>query len=262
MEHRIDTFLSLPMWQITLTVFTLWGLFAVLTHRVLVPWIAGREGNRLGRFEAEVVSLIGLAFGLLISFNAVTVWETGDAARDAVVREVAALEDAAYEVDVLPSPEREQARTALADYVDYILADEWPLLSKGTARTERPETLQTLLAFGRPEGRDDLHEAMNTATQARMDRIRMSMYRMSRARWGVVILLALLLIVAMGLLHAEHRRGRAVALGFVSMSIAVCFVILFAHGRPFIGTNAIRPAEMRELAARLGPERVATSGRE
>lgn len=254
MEHRIDAFLSLPLWQITLIVFAAWGVVALLTHFVIVPLLAGRDGQKLGSFEAEVVALIALAFGLLISFNAVTVWQTGDQARDAVVREVAALEDAAYEIDVLPSPEREQARGALLAYVDYVLDKEWPLLSRGDARTERPDELQALLAYGRPSGRDDLHSAVGAATVARMDRIRLSLYRMSRARWAVVNLLAVLLIVAMGLLHAEHRRGRAVALSFVALSIGVCFVILFAHGRPFIGQNAIQPTEMRELADRLAPE--------
>lgn len=251
MEHVIDAFLARPLWQISLAVFGAWGVVALLTHFIIVPLIAGRDGTKLGSFEAEVVALIALAFGLLISFNAVTVWQTGDLARDAVIREVAALEDAAYEVDVLPSPEREQARAALATYVGYILDREWPLLSSGSARTERPDALIALLAFGRPTGRDDLHAAVGTATQARMDRIRMSLYRMSRARWAVVNLLALLLIVAMGLLHAQHRRGRVVALSFVSVAVGVCFVILFAHGRPFIGQNAIQPSEMRDLAQRL-----------
>jgi hypothetical protein len=254
MEHRVDAFLSLPLWQICLVVFGAWALVALLAHLVIVPLIAGREGKKLGSFEAEVVALIALAFGLLISFNAVTVWQTGDQARDAVIREVAALEDAAYEVDVLPSPEREQARAALLAYVGYVLNTEWPLLSSGSARTERPAQLITLLSYGRPSGRDDLHSAVGAATVARMDRIRMSLYRMSRARWAVVNLLAVLLIVAMGLLHAEHRRGRAVALSFVALSVAVCFVILFAHGRPFIGQNALQPTEMRELANRLAQE--------
>lgn len=253
MESAIDGFLAWPLWRIGLVVFTFWGIVAALTHRVFVPAIAGRDGDKLGSFEAEVVALIGLAFGLLISFNAVTVWETGDKARDAVVREVAALEDAAYEVDVLPTPEREQARAALAGYVRYVLDTEWPLLSSGRARSERPAALLNVLPFGRPPGREDLHQAMNDAIQARMDRIGMSLYRMSRARWSVVMLLALLLVVAMGLLHAQHPRGRAVALTFVAAAIAVCFVILFAHGRPFIGDNAIQPTELRALAARLGP---------
>lgn len=261
-QQTIDTFLSQPLWRISLAVFGAWGCIALVTHYVIVPLIAGRDGTKLGRFEAEVVALIALAFGLLISFNAVTVWQTGDMARDAVLREVASLEDAAYEVDILPEPEREQARSALAAYVQYVLASEWPLLASGKARSERPETLLVLLAQGRTDGRDDLHAAIGTATAARMERIRMSLYRMSRARWAVVNLLALLLIVAMGLLHAEHRRGRAVALGFVSVAISVCFVILFAHGRPFIGQNAIQPTELSELAARItrsGQQRLANT---
>lgn len=253
MEHTIDRFLALPFGVIGLIVFAVWGGIALLTHFIIVPRLAGRDGSKLGNFEAEVVALIALAFGLLISFNAVTVWETGDLARDAVIQEVAALEDAAYEVDLLPPAEREQARASLVAYVSYIIAVEWPMLASGSAQTERPESLQKLLSHGRPAGRDDLHTAVRGATEARMERIRLSLYRMSRARWAVVNLLALLLIVAMGLLHAEHRRGRAIALTFVSVAVAACFVILFAHGRPFIGENAIQPTEMRQLAQRLGP---------
>lgn len=254
MEQNIDSFLSLPLWKISLGVFGAWGLIAVLTHFVIVPLIAGRDGKKLGAFEAEVVALIALAFGLLISFNAVTVWETGDTARDAVIREVAALEDAAYEVDTLPPPERDEARTALAAYIHYILRTEWPLLATGRARTERPDELVALLSYGRPDGRADLHDAVGTATEARMDRIRLSMYRMSRARWAVVNVLAILLIVAMGLLHAEHPRGRVVALSFVSIAVGICFVILFAHGRPFIGQNAIHPTELQALSMRLSQQ--------
>jgi hypothetical protein len=257
--QTIDAFLSQPLWLISATVFVAWGMVALLTHYVIVPLIAGRDGSKLGSFEAEVVALIALAFGLLISFNAVTVWQTGDMARDAVLREVGALEDAVYEIDRLPEPERDQARSAFAAYATYVINVEWPLMSRGGARSERPRPMLALLEHGRGDGRDDLHSALGAATEARMERIRMSLYRMSRARWAVVNLLALLLIVAMGLLHAEHRRGRAVALGFVSIAISVCFVILFAHGRPFIGQNAIQPSELRDLAARVSRTQVTAS---
>lgn len=251
MQNNVDAFLSLPLWLITLVVFAVCGMVATIAHRVLVPWIAGPDGEKIGSFEAEVVALIGLAFGLLISFNAVTVWQTVDLARDSVIREVAALEDAAYECDLLPEPERTQAHAALAAYIDYVVTAEWPHLADGTAETNRPPQLLTLLAFGRPEGRSDLHDALRTATEARMDRIRLSRYRMSRARWSVVVWLAVLLVLGMGLLHAEHRRGRAVALTFVAVAIGVCFIILFAHGRPFIGANALQPTDLQALAQRL-----------
>ena len=248
---RIDAFLSLPLWLITLIVFLLWGGIAVFAHRVLVPWIAGKDGSKLGGFEAEVVALIGLAFGLLISFNAVTVWETADQARDAIINEVAALEDAAYEIDLLPPEQRQKARAALQAYINHVLNVEWPLLAFGQAQSERPQPLLTLLASGREAGGDHLNDALKTAADGRMERIRLSHYRMSRARWAVVVWLGVLLVVAMGLLHAKHRHGRGVALTFVALAIAVCFIILFAHGRPFVGQNALQPTEMQELAARV-----------
>jgi hypothetical protein len=70
-----DSLLSLPMPVMVLLLLAYWGFFAFLVHRFLVPWIAGREGQRLGKLEAEVPAQIGLAVGLLISFIAIPVWE-------------------------------------------------------------------------------------------------------------------------------------------------------------------------------------------
>lgn len=154
-NSTIDAFLSQPLWLITAVVFGIWGVVAVLAHRMLVPLIAGREGTKLGGFEAEVVALIGLAFGLLISFNAVTVWQTVDVARDAVIREVAALEDAAYEIDLLPAPEREPAREALLNYIGYVVTTEWPLLRTRPAVRRAERAPADRAARARATGRND-----------------------------------------------------------------------------------------------------------
>ena len=58
-----DFFLALPMPLMVGSLLVYWGLFAFVVHRYLVPWIAGREGLRIGRLEAEVPAQIGLAFG-------------------------------------------------------------------------------------------------------------------------------------------------------------------------------------------------------
>jgi len=46
--------LALPMPLLIACVLSFWGLFAVLVHVVLVPWITGRNGQKLGHLEAEV----------------------------------------------------------------------------------------------------------------------------------------------------------------------------------------------------------------
>ena len=64
-----DNFLALPMPLMVLCLLVYWGALAYAVHRFLVPWIAGRKGQKLGHMEAEVPAQIGLAFGLLISFS-------------------------------------------------------------------------------------------------------------------------------------------------------------------------------------------------
>ena len=86
-----DNLLALPMPLMVLFLLTYWGGLAYVVHRWLVPWIAGRTGQKLGRFEAEVPAQIGLAFGLLISFIAIPVWE-----QHSLAEETARTEAAAY----------------------------------------------------------------------------------------------------------------------------------------------------------------------
>ena len=55
----------------------------------------------------------------------------------------------------------------------------------------------------------------------------------------------------MGLIHADSRRARRMALGMVAVGISCCFVILFAYTRPFLGQFAVQPVDLRILMADL-----------
>ena len=48
-----DGILALPMPMLIGFLMLYWGCFAVIVHWYLVPWIAGRRGEKLGRLEAE-----------------------------------------------------------------------------------------------------------------------------------------------------------------------------------------------------------------
>ncbi len=253
-NSAIDSFLSLPLPAIVVVVLGISSVIAVITHLVLVPWLAGRDGSKMEGFQSEVVALIGLAFGLLISFNAVSVWQTADTAKMAIVTEAASLQSFAYELELLPAPRGEEGQALLRQYVEHIRLVEWPLLAKSQAHSDRPDSQKQLVAFSRTHGHDAMNAALTSAIDQRVLRIQMSQYRISRARWTVVVMLAILLILSMGLLHAQHRRSRAVGLTFVALSIGTCFVILFAHGRPFVGTNALQPVELNELSTRMAAD--------
>jgi hypothetical protein len=255
--RAIEWVLTLPLPALALIVMGIWTALGVLVHRVLVPRIAGPDGAKIGKFEAEVASQLGIILGLLLSFNAVTVWEQSGAARDATLAEASALREVHDLLPDLPAPQQPPLRDALLGYLDYVIHDEWPRLGSGTPSLDRPQPLRALARIGRDTHDDDLHDAIASATDARDDRIRIATSRMLPARWSIVVVLGILTLLAIGLVHAEHRRARAVAIGMITFAIAACFVVLMVQTRPFLGALALRPTELAALAADLRQHDVA-----
>lgn len=254
----VEKLLALPLPVMAVLVMAVWGVIAVLVHGVLVPRIAGPDGARIGRFEAEVAAQLGIILGLLLSFNAVTVWEQSGAARDAVLAEASALREVHELQPDLPQEQRDAVRRSLGAYLGYVIGDEWPRLGTDNPGLNKPESLRTLARLGRSLGNDDLHDSVAAAIKARDDRIRIATSRMLPARWGIVGVLGTLALLAVGLIHAENRRARAVAVGMVAFAIAACFLVLMAQTRPFLGPLALRPVELEQLAATIATERPGT----
>lgn len=247
----IEQMIDLPIPLLAGVVFGFWILIAVLIHRVLVPRIAGPDGKSFGKFEAEVASQLGIVLGLLLSFNAVSVWEQSSAARDATLTEASSLRAVADLLPELPAEQQPALREALRTYLAHVIDGEWPQLAHGSLGLERPDELRTLHRLARATDSEDLHDAIAAAATAREQRIRIATNRMLSARWSIVIMLGVLALLSIGLLHAEYRRARAVAIGMVTFAIASCFVILFAQVRPFVGSLALRPTELNTLAQEL-----------
>lgn len=247
----IEWLLGQPLPVLAAFVLGAWGLLAILVHRVLVPRIAGHDGTRIGKFEAEVASQLGIVLGLLLSFNAVTVWEQSGAARDATLAEASALREVQEMIPELPADQQGAVRSALQGYLGYLINDEWPRLGPGPLALDKPASLRLLARLGRASKNEDLHDAVAAAIKARDDRIRIATSRMLPARWSIVVVLGVLAMLAIGLVHAENRRARAVAIGMVAFAIASCFLVLVVQTRPFLGALAIKPTEITALADHL-----------
>jgi hypothetical protein len=251
----VENLLTLPLPLMAFMVLGAWAVIAIVVHRVLVPMIAGHDGARIGRFEAEVASQLGIVLGLLLSFNAVTVWEQSGAAREATLAEASALREVHELLPDLPVEQQQAVRQSLGDYLGYVIHDEWPNLGKGNPGLNKPDSLRTLAKIGREANNDDLHDSIAAAIKARDDRIRIATSRMLPARWGITIVLGALALLSIGLIHAEHRRARAVAIGMVAFAIASCFLVLMAQTRPFLGALALQPTELEQLASTLAAEK-------
>lgn len=247
----VDWLLALPLAKLGALVVGVWVGIALLVDKAILPWVAGPDGRKLGRFEPEVASQLGLVFGLLLSFNAVTVWEQSSDARDAVLAEASALREIADLSSQLSTERRREVNVQLQAYLRYLIQTEWPRLATGDVTLDRPLPLRALAGVVRAGSNEELHAALAAAIGARETRIRIATYRMLPARWSLVVVLGALTVLAVGLVHADHPRARAIALGMVSFGIACCFLVMFIHARPFLGVLALKPTEVAHLAAEL-----------
>jgi hypothetical protein len=184
----------------------------------------------------------------------VTVWEQSGNARESSLAEASALREVADLTPELPPDQQAAVRAALRDYLDFVIHDEWIRLGTGPITLDKPASLRSLARLGREANNDDLHDAVAAAIQARDGRIRVATGRMLPARWGIVIILGVMALVSIGLVHAEHHKARAVAIGMLSFAIGACFVVLMVQARPFLGALAMRPTELQQLASELAPK--------
>lgn len=255
-----DNLLALPMPLMVLFLLAYWGGLAYVVHRWLVPWIAGRTGQKLGRFEAEVPAQIGLAFGLLISFIAIPVWEQHSLAEESARTEAAAYREMAEAIEDAPPAEAAGLHDALRQAVAFTVDEEWPQLAHLLTPRVAAGPIRDLRAaiHALPEGpfHAELHDLSKQASTARETRLRIAATRPPPARWGIVGILAILTLLGVGLIHAESRRARRIALGMVSVGISCCFVVLFAYTRPYIGQFAVQPVDLQDLIADLDADQV------
>jgi hypothetical protein len=255
-----DHLLALPMPLMVLFLLAYWGGLAYVVHRWLVPWIAGRSGQKLGRFEAEVPAQIGLAFGLLISFIAIPVWEQHSLAEESARTEAAAYREMAESIEDASPADVAGLRAALRHAVVFTVNEEWPqlphLLTPRVAAGPIRELRAAIHAL--PEGpfHAELHDLSKQASTARETRLRIAATRPPPARWGIVGILAILTLLGVGLIHAESRRARRIALGMVAVGISCCFVVLFAYTRPYLGQFAVQPVDLQDLIADLDSDHV------
>jgi len=198
---------------------------------------------------------IGLAFGLLISFIAIPVWEQHSLAEEAARSEAAAYREMAESIEDASPAKTAGLRTAIRDAVGFTVDVEWPQLAHlVTPRVTAAPIRQLRTAIhSLPDGpfQAELHDLYKQLATARETRLRIAATRPPPARWGVVGMLAILTLLGVGLIHADSRRARRMALGMVAVGISCCFVVLFAYTRPYLGQFAVKPVDLQDLAADL-----------
>ena len=148
-------------------------------------------------------------------------------------------------------------RGLIRAYIEEAASVEWPMMARQTASlkaTPRPlaEALQLVLSLttagpGQETAQHEIASALETALDARRQRIIVSRAEVNPVKWFCLLLQAVCALLAIAFVHGDNRLASALAMGLYATGIAASLLLIAAHDRPFTGQLAVTPEPLLQI---------------
>jgi hypothetical protein len=235
-------------------------LVAAAVYLVVLRLAVGTRRDAFKAVSPGMLPPMGLLFGLFVGFLAAQVWSDASNAQQAVNREASSLRAAIILARTFPGPPETRVDGLLRMYIRNAVDEEWPAMAHHRASlTAIPAPLAEALRLGigltpRTEGQkvaqQQLIVSLQSALDARRQRIILSESSLNWVKWAGVILVAVLTLIAIAFVHCENRLAAGLALGLFTAAAAGSLVLLAVQQRPFSGEFAVRPDALVQVAPR------------
>jgi Protein of unknown function (DUF4239) len=241
---------NLPVVWMGVVIF---GLTYIATAALyaLVVVLAGHERTRsLKAVSPGMLSPLGVLFGLFVAFTAVQVWNDNDRAAQGVDREASSLKSVLVLAAAFPPESQTRLHDLIASHIEEAVTREWPMMAHRDATlTMTPpnlaQALQLTLTFnpstpGQTTAQREMALALESALDARRQRILLSRTEVSFFKWVCLFMQAACILFAIGLLHCDNRLAAGLAMGIFASGMAVCMLLIAGYDRPFIGQYMVK----------------------
>jgi uncharacterized protein DUF4239 len=256
-----DWLLNLPVLWMALIIFGLTFLMAAAIYVVITRLAVGERAVAFKAISPGMLPSLGIIFGLLVGFTASQVWNDFEKAKLAVANEASALRTVMLLGQRLSPDDDTQPRTLIHDHINAAVNEEWPAMASRqatlvTLQSHLSDALKMTLAIlptdeGQRTAQHEIVTSLETALEARRQRIIISQSTVSSIKWAGLILQALCTLIAIAMAHSDNRLSTAIALGLFSTGVAVSIVLIASYSRPFTGEISVGP-ELLQLVMTTG----------
>jgi hypothetical protein len=280
MEHDMELFFAaLPPWKAAILVVALPTAIAMFGP-VLTRRIFGVErliiNNEIAGFKFAVV---GVIYGLLLTFAAISTWDKFSEAQVSVIEEAAAA-TAVYQLTNGPEQDQLAVRMALGKYLRLVIDNEWPamevgqqseaasaalselyigairLIQKASLAPEQQKfsvSRQKIAIIPAPNGTMplaltiELIKQIDTITKSRRTRVHLSAGIVPNMLWDVLIMGAALTIIFTCFFGAENLAAQVAMVGVLAAMIFMSLLMIISFDLPFTGPVIIAPEALKDL---------------
>ena len=248
---------NLPVVWMAIVVFGFTYVMAVVIYAVVMALAVGERARSFKIVSAGMISPLGIIFGLFVAFTAAQVWNDNAQANAAIDREASALRAIVIMAGTFPGDPEARLRGLIRDYITEAATQEWPLMAQNAATlriTPRPlaEALQTTLALspsnpGQQIAQREIATALESALDARRQRIIISRSQVNWVKWSCLFLQAACALLAIAIVHSDNRLASAITMGLFATGVAASVFLIASHDRPFTGEISVGPATLLQV---------------
>jgi len=251
---------NLPIVWMALLVFGLTYLITAIIYAVVGALAVGERARSFKVLSPGLLPPLGIIFGLFVAFTAAQVWTDNEKAKAEIDREASAR-SAVILASSFSKEYEGQVRELMRRYIADVAVQEWPLMARGTATLRGVpgvlvEALQVTLAVmptseGQKVAQREIATALETALDARRQRIMISQSQVNPLKWACMLMQAVCALIAIAIVHSDNRLAAVIALGIFATGVAASLLLILAHDRPFTGEISIKSDPLLQVVPEI-----------
>jgi hypothetical protein len=237
---------------------------AAAIHGSVFALAVGERARAFKALSPGMLPPLGILFALLVAFISSQVWGDLDRANLAVNREASALRAVVLLANAFPGETESRLRDLVRRQIRDAVNEEWPSMARHEASltlVPRPlaDALELSLALtpaapGQLDAQRELAAAIETALDARRQRIIVSRARVNGIKWTCLFVQAICTMIAIAMVHSDNRRTSAIALALFATGVALSIALVAAYNRPFAGEISVSPDVLLQVMPDEGTE--------
>lgn len=258
-----DWLLNLPVLWMAVVIL---GATYLLTAAIYVVVTALAVGERARAFKAispGTLPPLGILFALLVGFLAAQDWSDVDRANTAVNREASALRAVVLLAAAFPGESEARLRELVRRQIEDAVTREWPAMARRSATLQiapapLAEALRLTLALhprgaGEVAAQRELVASLQTALEARRQRIILSRSSIGWVKWCALLVQAGLALLTIALVHSDNRATARIIMAIFATGVGVAVVLIASYSRPFGGEVSVSPSVLLQVMPEAGP---------
>jgi Protein of unknown function (DUF4239) len=250
--------LNLPLFWMAVVVLAATYLVTAGIYWVVIKLAVGDRARSFKAVSPGMLPPLGILFALLVGFIAVEVWNNFDKAKLAVATEASALRAVVLLSGNFPDQQKTRIYALIDRHIEESINKEWPAMAhrRATLSTLRAnaliEALQDVLSLKPADdtqrtAQPEIMKALETAMDARRQRIVVSQTSVSTVKWAGIALQALCTLIAIAMVHSDNRLACAISMTLFATGIALSLLLIAAYSRPFTGEISVKPDLLRQV---------------